>query len=75
MAQAAPSRTKINTKPTQAASGQASRRPAGRGKARCPARGQARMASDACRSTRDPRWAYNAYLKGVPVLAGHRGSE
>jgi hypothetical protein len=54
MAQAAASRTKINTEPTQAASGQASRLPAGRGKARRPARGQARVSGDARRSARDP---------------------
>jgi hypothetical protein len=54
MAPSVPSRTNNNTNPTQVASGQASRRPAGRNKARRPAPGQARVAGDARRSTRDP---------------------
>jgi hypothetical protein len=54
MAQAAPSRTKVNTSPTQAASAEASRRSASRGKPRRLARGQARVSGDARRSTRDP---------------------
>jgi hypothetical protein len=45
----------INTSPTQAASGQVSRRLAGRDKARRPARGQARVSGEARRPRRDPR--------------------
>jgi hypothetical protein len=67
MAQAAPSRTKINTNPTQAASGQASRRPASQGNARRPARGQAHVAGDARRSTRDPGRAVIEVDGGITV--------
>jgi hypothetical protein len=49
MAQAAPSRTKINTKPTQAAFGLASQSPLGRGIARRPVRGYARVVGAARR--------------------------
>jgi len=63
MTQSASSRAKINTKVTQAASGQASRRPAGQGRGRRPAGqgrgrrpapGQPRMAGDVRGSSRDP---------------------
>jgi hypothetical protein len=54
MAHIAPARPKINTEVTQAASGQASRRPVSRGKSRQSARGPARVAGDARCSARDP---------------------
>jgi len=54
MAQAAPSRTKINTKVTQPAPGRPPRRPAGHGVPRRPGRGQARVAGDARSSSRNP---------------------
>jgi len=59
MAHIAPARPKVNTEVTQAASGQASRRSAGRGKSRQSERGPARVAGDARRSGRHP---------GRPVL-------
>jgi hypothetical protein len=54
MAQALSAQPKINTRTTQAESGQSSRRPAGRGKARRPARGQVRMSGEGRRSACDP---------------------
>jgi len=53
MAQTAPARPKINTKVSQAAPDQGPRRSAGRGLAGRPARGLARVAGDARRSSRN----------------------
>jgi hypothetical protein len=54
VAQTAPARPKINTKVTQAAPGEASRRPVGGGTEGRSARGLARVAGDPRRSSRDP---------------------
>jgi integrase len=67
MAQTAPARTKINTEITQAASGQASRRPPGRVGQRGPARAQARVAGDIRGSARDPGRAVVELDNGITV--------
>jgi hypothetical protein len=53
MAQLAPSRTKINTKPTQAAPGQPSRRPARQARPGRPPKGR-RVSGDSRESVRQP---------------------
>ena len=54
MALSAPMKSKINTKVTQAAPGQAPRRPAERASTRRTARGPARVGGDTRQSSRDP---------------------